>query len=196
MCTKNLLGSYQYQAVLRKPCSMWSYRASWCELSYSCLFFFFLKVNDINSWSTLCDMLGMNLCQVLLCISDFGITDHCRTPASRLHGSLVCCRKAVLVFFHSFWWIPDTTGSLVIPCFEEVAEQFVLLHKFNSSKQGSKMMLWIWFYSEQRPQENRAWRDFGMLSVLPSCSKTASALPDKMLQIFQEKRSSGAIYAQ
>lgn len=32
-------------------------------------FFFFLKVNGTNSWSTLCDMLQMNLCQVLFCIS-------------------------------------------------------------------------------------------------------------------------------
>ena len=128
---------------------------------------------------------------MVLCIS---LWLRCWTPDSRLDDSLICCRKVILMFFHSFWWTPHATRSLSIPCFEEVSEEFVLLCNANSSKQGSEMMMWIWFYSGKGPWETRAWRWDAFWPTLLLQDRISSAWQTNDKYLKRSFRANHALY--
>lgn len=102
------------------------------------------------------------------------------------HQLLDCTAYFFIVGKH-FWCstafgeYPTQLDLWKFPALKKYQSNWFCFISSNSLKWVSKMMLEIWFYTEQEPQENRAWRGLGMLSGSPSCSKTGSSVPDKML---------------
>lgn len=123
--------------------------------------------------------------------SDFGITDHCWTWASILHGSLVHVGKQFWCSSTAFDEYLTQLDLWLLPALKKYPSSLFCFISSNSSN----MMLQIWLQPEQGPQENRAWRNLGMLSGPPSSSKTEPSLPDKTLaNISRQKIIWGQLY--